>query len=62
MDGNRHMETAQRGPSKGAPTLGRQVHQQSELYMVPPDLIKVIFEEIVQDNARRNTDLRNAGI
>ena len=25
--GNRHMETAQRGPSKGAPTLGRQVHR-----------------------------------
>ena len=61
MDGNRHMETAQRGPSKGAPTLGRQVHRQSDLYMVPPDLIKEIFEEIVQDNARRNNDLRNAG-
>jgi len=53
MDGNRHMETAQRGPSKGAPTIGRQTHKQSELYMVPPDLISEIFEAIIQDNDRR---------
>jgi len=53
MDGNRHMETAQRGPCKGAPRTGRQTHKQAELYMVPPDLISEIFETIVQDNDRR---------
>ena len=53
MDGNRHMETAQRGPSKGAPTAGRQKHKQSELYMVPPDLIREVFEAILRDHARR---------
>jgi len=46
MDGNRHMETAQRGPSKGAPTAGRQRHKQDELYMVPPELIREILEAI----------------
>ena len=44
MDGNKHMETAQRGPPKGVPTAGRQAHKQAELYMVPPSLIKEIFE------------------
>jgi len=53
MDGNRHMETAQRGPSKGAPTGGRQKYKQSELYAVPPSLIAEIFEAIIQDNDRR---------
>ena len=46
MDDNRHMETAQRGPSKGAPTLGRQRHRQAELYMVPADLIREILKAI----------------
>ena len=45
MDGNRHMETAQRGPSKGARTV--QTHKQSELYKVPPDLIREIFDVIL---------------
>jgi hypothetical protein len=47
MDGNRHTETAQRGPSKGEPTFGRQKHKQSELYMVPPDLIREMFNAIL---------------
>ena len=58
MDGNRHVETAQRGPCKGIPRRGRERHKQSELYMVPADLIQEIFEVIVQDNQRR-VDLRN---
>ena len=58
MDGNRHVETAQRGPCKGIPRRGRERHKQSELYMVPADLIWEIFEVIVQDNQRR-VDLRN---
>ena len=49
MDGNRHMETAQRGPSKGQPTAGKQRHKQSELYMVPPDLIREIFSAILME-------------
>ena len=53
IEGNRHTETAQQGPSKGAPTMGRQRHKQSELYMVPPDLISEIFEVIIQVNERR---------
>ena len=47
MDGNRHMETAQRGPCKGAPRAGRQRHCQCELYMVPPELIREIFSAII---------------
>ena len=47
MDGNRHMETAQRGPCKGEPRAGRQRHRQCELYMVPPELIKEIFSAII---------------
>jgi len=46
MDGNKHMETAQRGPCKGEPRAGRQRHTQAELYMVPPDLIREIFNSI----------------
>ena len=53
MAGNRHMETAQRGPSKGDPTAGRQKHKQAQLYAVPPALISEIFEVIIQDNDRR---------
>ena len=49
MDGNRHMETAQRGPSKGAPTLGKQIHRQAELYMVPADLITEILKAILME-------------
>ena len=43
--GTRHKETAQRGPSKGA---AREVnsHRQSELYVVPADLIREILESI----------------
>ena len=58
MDGNRHVETAQRGPCKGIPRIGRERHTQSELNMVPADLIQEIFEVKVQDNQRR-VDLRN---
>ena len=47
MDGNRHMETAQRGPCKGSPRAGRQRHRQCELYMVPPELIREIFSAII---------------
>ena len=46
MDGNRHLETAQRGPCKGEPRAGRQRHKQEELYMVPPDLIREILSSI----------------
>ena len=46
MDGNRHVETAQRGPCKGIPRIGRERHTQSELYMVPADLIREIFSAI----------------
>ena len=47
IEGNKHIETAQRGPSRGRLTVGRQHHKQSELYMVPPDLISEIFNSIL---------------
>jgi hypothetical protein len=47
MDGNKHMETAQRGPSRGGSIFGRQRHKQAELYMVPPELIREIFLAIL---------------
>ena len=46
MDGNRHTETAQRRPSKGAPTLGKQRHRQAELYMVPAELMREILNAV----------------
>ena len=46
MDGNRHVETAQRGPSKKARTV--QKHKQAELYRVPADLIHEIFTAILE--------------
>jgi hypothetical protein len=49
MDGNKHMESAQRGPSKGGSSFGRQRHKQSELYMVPPDLIREMFSAILME-------------
>jgi hypothetical protein len=58
MDGNRHMETAQQGSSKGAPTRGRQRHNQSELYVVPPDLLREIFNAILSE-PNNNNDLRH---
>jgi hypothetical protein len=45
MVGNRHIETAQRGPNK-PDTGGRQHHKQSELYRIPPPLLFEIFEVI----------------
>ena len=60
VDGNRHMETAQRGPSKGAPTTGKQRHRQSELYMVPPDLIREIFSAILVEPTNNIYDLRSS--
>ncbi len=46
MHGNRHMEWAQQGPSKGESIPGRQRHRQEELYMVPRELIREILEAI----------------
>ena len=45
--GKRHREVAQRGPCKGAP---REVkaHKQSELYVIPPDLIRELLESILR--------------
>ena len=43
--GNRHLETAQRGPNKND-SRSRKHHTQSELYRVPPPLLFEIFEAI----------------
>lgn len=45
MIGNRHMETAQRGPNKND-RGSRKHHKQEELYRVPPPLLFEIFEAI----------------
>ena len=49
MNGNRHKEQAQRYPPSKAPAEYKQSvgkHTQSELYVVPQDLITEIFESI----------------
>jgi len=44
--GNRHIETAQRGPNKNYVRVQRQHHTQAELYRVPPPLLFELFEAI----------------
>ena len=47
MDGNRHKATAQRMPSGKKQDWGNQpLHQQSDLYVIPSDLIYEIFNSI----------------
>ena len=47
MDGNRHMETAQRGPCKGEPRSGRQRHNQAN---------NTWFQRNYQRDLQRNHD------
>ena len=44
--GNRHIQTAQRGPNKNYGRVQHQHHTQAELYRVPPPLLFEIFEAI----------------
>ena len=43
---NKHIETAQRGPSKGDARGSRKHHSQAELYRIPPPLLFEILEAI----------------
>jgi hypothetical protein len=48
-DRKKHKEVAQRGPSGKKETWGNsRRHKQQELYMIPPDLVRELFEAIRQ--------------
>ena len=58
MIGNRHLETAQRGPNKNDGG-SRKHHKQEELYRVPPPLLYEIFEAIGTSGTNSLGDARD---
>ena len=50
MNGNKHKETAQRGPSGKKETwAGQQLFKQHELYMIPEQLVIELLDVIINN-------------
>ena len=60
MNGNKHITTAQRGASGKDPTswAGQPTFTQKQLYRVPEELIKELFNTITNDLKNRKQKIK----